>query len=211
MSGASEPRATPAVPVPGGLSAAVLRKSRESAATSEAFFAAEADRIVACCRALAAAFDAGGRLFVMGNGGSACDAQHVAVEFMHPIIEKRPSLPAVALSTDTALLTAVGNDQDFSLAFAQQLRLLARRGDVALGISTSGKSANVNRALGAAHDLGLLTVGFAGRDGGRMTELCDHCFTVPSFSIHRIQETHATLLHVLWDLVHVIRGEEDVI
>jgi D-sedoheptulose 7-phosphate isomerase len=193
------------------LAGAIVRKSRESAATAEAFFTAEAERIVGCARAMAAAFDAGGRLFVMGNGGSACDAQHVAVEFMHPIIEKRPPLPAQALSTDTALLTAVGNDADFSLAFAQQLRLLARRGDIALGISTSGKSANVNRGLGAARDAGLLTLGFTGRDGGRMPELCDFCFTVPSFSIHRIQETHATLLHVIWDLVHVIRGEEDVI
>ncbi len=96
---------------------------------------------------MARAFDAGGRLFVMGNGGSSCDAAHVSVEFMHPIIEKRPALPAMALTTDTALLTAVGNDQDFALAFVQQLRMLARPGDMALGISTSGKSANVNRAL----------------------------------------------------------------
>jgi D-sedoheptulose 7-phosphate isomerase len=194
-----------------GLAAAIVRKSRASVETSEAFFGSEASRIVACCRAMAAAFDAGGRLFAMGNGGSACDAQHVAVEFMHPIIEKRPSLPALALSTDTALLTAVGNDQDFALGFARQLGLLARRGDIAVGISTSGQSANVNRALGVARELGLLTVGFAGRDGGRMAQLCDHCFTVPSFSIHRIQESHATLLHVIWDLVHVIRGEDDVI
>ena len=193
------------------LRAAVLRKSRESAATKEAFFAEHADRIVACCRAMAERFAAGGRLFVMGNGGSSCDATHIAVEFMHPILEKRPALPAIALNTDTALLTAVGNDQDFALAFVQQLRLLGRAGDMALGLSTSGKSANINRALQAARELGLLTVGFSGRDGGRMPEFCDHCFTVPSFSIHRIQETHETLLHVLWDLIHVIRGEEDVI
>ena len=190
---------------------AILRKSRESAATKEKFFTEHADRIAACCGAMAKAFDAGGRLFVMGNGGSSCDAAHVSVEFMHPIIEKRPALPAVALSIDAALLSAVGNDQDFALAFAGQLRLLARPGDVALGISTSGRSANVTRALAAARELGLLTVGFTGRDGGRLSALCDHCFTVPSFSIHRIQETHATLLHVVWDLVHVIRGEEDVI
>lgn len=193
------------------LRATVLRKTAESAATQARFFADEADRIAACAAALARAFDAGGRLFVMGNGGSACDAQHVAVEFMHPIIEKRPALPAIALSTDTALLTAVGNDEDFAVAFVTQLKLLARRGDVALGLSTSGQSSNVTRALRAARELGMLTIGFTGRDGGRMPELCDHCFTVPSFSIHRIQEAHATLLHVLWDLVHVLRGEEDVI
>jgi D-sedoheptulose 7-phosphate isomerase len=190
---------------------AVLRKCRESAATKEKFFADNADRIIECCIAMARAFDAGGRLFVMGNGGSSCDAAHVAVEFMHPIIEKRPALPAVALNTDSALLTAVGNDQDFALAFVGQLRLLGRRGDLALGISTSGKSSNINRALQAAREMGLLTVGFSGRDGGRMPEFCDWCFTVPSFSIHRIQETHETLLHVVWDMIHVIRGEEDVI
>jgi D-sedoheptulose 7-phosphate isomerase len=194
-----------------GLRESILRKCRESMATKEKFFEEQADRIVECSRAMARHFDEGGRLLVMGNGGSSCDATHVAVEFMHPIIEKRPPLPAVALNTDTAILTAVGNDQDFSLAFLEQLRMLGRRGDVALGISTSGKSANINRALLAARELGLLTVGFSGRDGGRMPEICDHCFTVPSFSIHRIQETHETLLHVLWDMIHVIRGEEDVI
>jgi D-sedoheptulose 7-phosphate isomerase len=189
----------------------ILRKCRESMATKEQFFTEQAGRIVECCTALAGAFDHGARLFVMGNGGSSCDAAHVAVEFMHPIIEKRPPLPAMALTTDTAILTAVGNDQDFSVAFLEQLRMLGRRGDIALGISTSGKSANVNRALQAAREMGLLTVGFSGRDGGRMPEFCDWCFTVPSFSIHRIQESHETLLHVLWDLIHVIRGQEDVI
>jgi D-sedoheptulose 7-phosphate isomerase len=196
---------------PVDLRGAILRKCRESIATKEQFFNEQADRIVECAQALAGLFDQGARLFVMGNGGSSCDAAHIAVEFMHPIIQKRPPLPAIALTTDTALLTAVGNDQDFAMAFLEQLRMLARRGDIALGISTSGKSANVNRALQAARGLGLTTVGFAGRDGGRMTEFCDWCFTVPSYSIHRIQESHVTLLHVLWDLIHVIRGEEDVI
>ena len=180
-------------------------------ATKEQFFTEHADRIAVCAAAMARSFDGGGRLFVMGNGGSSCDAAHVSVEFMHPIIEKRPALPAIALTTDTAILTAVGNDQDFAMAFTEQLRMLGRCGDLALGISTSGKSANVNRALQAARERDMLTVGFSGRDGGRMPEICDYCFTVPSFSIHRIQETHGTLLHILWDLIHVIRGEEDVI
>src|SRR5437660_5097023 len=107
-----------------GLREAILRKCRESMDTKAKFFEENADRVVACCTAMARAFGDGGRLFVMGNGGSSCDAAHVSVEFMHPIIEKRPALPAVALTTDTALLTAVGNDQDFALAFVQQLRML---------------------------------------------------------------------------------------
>lgn len=193
------------------LKEAILRKSRESAATMERFFHENADRISACARAMADAFERGARLYVMGNGGSLCDAQHVTVEFMHPILEKRRPLPAMTLATESALLTAVANDGDFSMAFASQLRLLARKGDLALAISTSGKSAGVARALKAAREMGLTTIGFTGRDGGSMAEACDHCFVVPSFSIHRIQETHGALLHVLWDLIHLHAGEEDVL
>src|SRR6185369_2952679 len=109
-----------------------------------------------------------GRLFVMGNGGSACDALHVAVEFQHPIVEKRRPLWASALAADPALLTAIGNDRDFSRVFLEQLELSARPPDAVLGISTSGVSANVNQALARARDLDLLTIGFAGRDGGPM-------------------------------------------
>jgi D-sedoheptulose 7-phosphate isomerase len=207
----AEPGNVARSPSPRALRESVVRKSHESAALKEQFFAAQADRIAGCCAEMSAAFEKGGRLFAFGNGGSACDAQHVAVEFLHPIIEKRLPLPAFALSNDVALLTAVGNDEDFSLVFSQQLRLLGHRGDIALGISSSGKSANVNRALQTAREVGMLTVGFSGRDGGRMPGLCDHCFTVPSFSIHRIQEVQETLLHLVWDLIHVIRGEEDVL
>lgn len=210
MATATETKPRPQLAV-GELRDKILRKCRESMATKEQFFTTEADRIAECCAALAEAFDKGARLLVMGNGGSSCDAAHVAVEFMHPIIEKRPPLPALALTTDTAILTAVGNDQDFSVAFLEQLRMLGQSGDIAVGISTSGKSANVNRALQAAREIGMITVGFSGRDGGRMPDYCHWCFTVPSFSIHRIQESHETLLHILWDLIHVIRGEEDVI
>jgi D-sedoheptulose 7-phosphate isomerase len=183
---------------------AVLRKSAESRGAQEQFFSENADRIVACAGAVAAALERGGRLLAMGNGGSACDAQHVAVEFMHPVMEKRQALPALALANDTALLTAVGNDADFSMAFVDQLRLLGRKGDVALGISTSGRSANVNRALKAAREMQMLTVGFSGGDGGKIAEWCDFC-------IHRIQEAHGTLLHILWDLIHLSRGEEDLL
>lgn len=190
---------------------AILRKARESADLMVSFFDANAEMLERCVSEIAQRFQRGGRLIAMGNGGSSCDAQHVAVEFQHPIIEKRRPLPAFALTIDTATLTAIGNDKDFSYVFVDQLELLARPEDVALGISTSGASANVNRALRRAREKGLLTVGFAGRDGGQMAALCDYCFTVKSWSIHRIQESHTALLHLLWDLLHVAMGADDVI
>ncbi len=190
---------------------AILRKARESADLKLRFVEENAEGVEACARALAARFSTGGRLFTMGNGRSSCDAAHVAVEFMHPIIEKRRALPAIALAADTASLTAIANDTDFARVFVAQLDLLARSGDAILGISTSGASANVNRALTRARELGLLTIGFTGRDGGRMPDLCDHCFVVKTWSIHRVQETHTLLLHLLWDQVHVALGEDDVL
>jgi len=189
----------------------VLRKCRESAQMKEKFFAANAGVLEEVCGRVAGALASGHRLFVMGNGGSCCDAMHAAVEFVHPIVEKRRSFPAVALTSDMALLTAIANDADFSQVFAEQLRLQGRPGDVVLGISTSGKSANVNYGLQAAREMGMLAIAFSGKDGGRSQEIADYCLTVPSFSIHRIQEVHTTLLHVLWDMVHVMLGEEDII
>jgi len=195
----------------GAMRETILRKAHESADTKIAFFEENAGDLERCVAALAERFHLGGRLWVMGNGGSACDAQHVAVEFLHPIVEKRRALPAQALTTDTAAITAIGNDTDFSHVFVRQLELLARPEDAALGISTSGSSSNVNRALRWARERGLLTIGFAGRDGGRLPDACDHPFVVKSWSIHRIQETHTALLHLLWDLVHVAMGEDDVL
>jgi len=190
---------------------AILRKARESAEVKERFFRVEAARIEALVRVMAERFAGGGRLYCMGNGGSATDAQHVAVEFFHPIIEKRKPLPALALAADQALVTAISNDRDFAKVFADQLRVLGKPGDMALAISTSGHSPNLVQAVEAARDLGLLTIAFAGKDGGRLVELADYCFVVPSFSIHRVQETHVALYHVVWDLVHVALGEDDVI
>ena len=190
---------------------AIMRKVRESVEVKEQFFREQSEKITALCHAMAEAFQKGGRLFIMGNGGSACDAQHVAVEFTHPIIEKRRPLPAMALTVDTALLTAIGNDKDFSKIFSDQIKLLGREGDMVLGISTSGQSPNIIYALQAAREQGMLTIGFAGMDGGKLPGVTDYCFVVPSFSIHRIQETHVALLHIVWDLVHLALGEEDVI
>jgi D-sedoheptulose 7-phosphate isomerase len=190
---------------------AILRKSRESAMLNQGFFESHAERIEALCSEMAQAFLKGGRLFTMGNGGSACDAMHVAVEFNHPIVEKRKQLPAISLINDTATITAISNDLDFSRIFVQQLKGLARRGDMALVISTSGKSPNLIYGLQAAREIGMITIALTGKDGGRMPDLADFCFVVPSFSIHRIQEVHVALLHVIWDLVHVSLGEQDVL
>ena len=190
---------------------AILRKARESAEVKEAFFRAEADAIERLARTMAAAFGRGARLFAMGNGGGATDAQHVAVEFSHPIVEKRRALPAFALSADPAMLTAIANDRDFARVFGDQLRVLAREGDIALALSTSGQSPNLVHGLEVARALGLLTVAFTGKDGGRLAALAEFAFVVPSFSIHRIQETHVALYHVVWDLVHVALGADDVL
>ena len=147
---------------------------------------------------------------VMGNGGSLCDALHICVEFNHPIIEKRPAFPVIPLMTDIATMTAIGNDIDFTRVFVNQLRLLSASGDMAIVFSTSGKSPNLIYALQAARDRKMMTVAFAGKDGGRFPEIADYCFIVPSYSIHRIQEVHATAVHVVWDLVHISLGAEDV-
>ena len=188
---------------------AIVRKAHESADTSVRFFEENAEALEGCARALAGRLESGGRLWVMGNGGSACDAQHIAVEFMHPITVGRRALPAICLSNDMAMMTAVANDVGFQDVFVRQLLALAKAGDVLLGVSTSGNSENLLHAFSLGQRMGLVTIGFSGNDGGRMEEmradgLLDFCLSVPTASIHRIQETHVTLYHIIWDLVHTL-------
>lgn len=189
----------------------IMRKTRESVEVKQKFFDRYADEIGELSQKMAERFLQGNKLWVMGNGGSACDAQHVAVEFIHPIIEKRRALPALDLVSQMPVVTAISNDKDFARIFVDQIELWGKSGDMALAISTSGKSPNLIYALEAAREKGMLTIAFSGKDGGRMPEVADYCFTVPSFSIHRIQESHVALLHIVWDLTHVAMGEEDVI
>jgi D-sedoheptulose 7-phosphate isomerase len=188
----------------------VIRKCSESVEMKQKFFTKYAESLEMMSRSMAERFQQGARLFVMGNGGSLCDALHMCVEFNHPIIEKRPAFPVIPLMTDIATMTAIGNDIDFTRVFVNQLRLLSVPGDIAMVFSTSGKSPNLIYALQAARDKQMLTVAFAGKDGGRFPEIADYCFIVPSYSIHRIQEVHATVVHVVWDLVHIALGAEDV-
>ncbi len=188
----------------------ILRKCAESMEMKEKFFSACAGSLEEMSRAMAERFANGGRLFVMGNGGSLCDALHIAVEFNHPIIEKRVAFPAIPLMTDIATMTAISNDLDFTRVYVNQLRLQATPNDVAIVFSTSGKSPNLIYALEAAREKKMLTVAFSGKDGGRFPDVADYCFVVPSYSIHRIQEVHATAVHIIWDLVHIALGAEDV-
>lgn len=188
----------------------VLRKCGESVEMKQLFFSKYAEALDEMSRALARRFESGGRLFAMGNGGSLCDALHIAVEFNHPIIEKRLAFPAIPLMTDIATMTAISNDLDFTRVFVNQLRLQAGPNDIAMVFSTSGKSPNLIYALEAAREKKMMTVAFSGKDGGRFPDVSDYCFVVPSYSIHRIQEVHATAVHIIWDLVHIALGAEDV-
>jgi D-sedoheptulose 7-phosphate isomerase len=189
------------------LSYSLVVKACESVEVKQKFFQENQQQILNAALALARAYHMGRKLLVCGNGGSATDAQHVAVEFMHPITVGRRALPAICLSNDMAMVTAVANDVGFGDVFARQIIALANQGDVLLGISTSGNSENLLHAFSTAQRMGLITIGFAGDDGGKMeqmrvTGLLDHCLTVPTASIHRIQESHMTLYHVMWDLTH---------
>jgi D-sedoheptulose 7-phosphate isomerase len=161
----------------------------------------EGQRLAACASAMAESFANGGRLFAIGNGGSCTDAADLASLFLHPGPGRR-ALPAFALTGDIAVLTALSNDVSFDVVFARQIAAFGRRGDVVVGLSTSGNSTNLVRAFEEASRRGLLTVGLAGYEGGAMAELgsIDHLFVVPSDSVHRIQEAQTTIYHTLWEL-----------
>jgi D-sedoheptulose 7-phosphate isomerase len=147
------------------------------------------------------AFEKGNKVVLFGNGGSAADSQHIAAEFVGRFAFDRPPLPAIALSVNTSCLTAIGNDYGFDLAFARQIEALAKPGDVAIGISTSGNSPNVLQGLSAAKKLRLHTVAFTGCTGGKMKAAADFCVCAPSNETPRIQECHILIGHIISELV----------
>lgn len=157
--------------------------------------------IVKCVEALVHALQSGSKVLIMGNGGSAADAQHFAAELVGRFLRERRALPAIALTTDTSLLTAVANDFGFDQIFKRQVEALARSGDVVVGISTSGNSPNVVLALEAARAIGCKTVGLLGRDGGKIAPLVDLNLTVPVQETPHIQEAHITIIHLLCDIL----------
>lgn len=153
------------------------------------------------CAAICAAFRAGHRLYIIGNGGSAADAQHIAAELLGRFKRDRRALPAVALTTDTSTLTAVANDYEFERVFARQVEGLVVAGDVLLCLSTSGNSPSILAAARVAREHGAVVVGFSGAAGGRLAALCDHLFTVPHAASDRIQEGHLIAYHFLCEQI----------
>jgi D-sedoheptulose 7-phosphate isomerase len=181
--------------------ASTVAKAAEIGELRRAVGARDGARIEECARAAAARFGAGGRLFAFGNGGSATDAQQLVTLFLNPGGEA-PPLPAFGLANDTSVVTALCNDIGVEVVFARQLAAFGGRNDIAVGMSTSGNSANLLRAFDEANRRGMLTIGLAGYDGGKMAELdsIDYLFVVPSSSVHRIQEAQTTIYQVLWEL-----------
>lgn len=161
------------------------------------------DAIVRTVDAIVGAFDREGKVLIFGNGGSAADAQHLAAELVGRFVRERRALPAIALTTDTSVLTSIGNDYAFDRVFARQIEALGHATDVAIGISTSGVSANVVAGLAAAKAKGMTTVALTGRDGGPIGAAADIHLNVPSASTARVQEVHRTLLHVICELIEL--------
>ncbi len=157
--------------------------------------------LVAAAEATADALLAGRKLMVAGNGGSAADAQHVVAEFVSRLVDDRPAMRAIALTTDTSILTAIGNDYGFERLFARQIEALGQSGDVFIAISTSGNSPNILRALEQCRAMGVITIGLTGSTGGKMPSLCDYCLRMPSGVTMYIQQAHLALEHIFTLLV----------
>ena len=181
--------------------ASTVAKAREITELRRGIYAQDAKRLTECAQQMAARFGAGGRLLAFGNGGSATDAQQLATLFLDPGPGER-ALPAYCLANDIAVVTALCNDVGVEVVFARQIAAFGQARDIAIGLSTSGNSENLLRALDEASRRGLLTVGIAGYDGGKMAELdsLDYLFVAPSSSVHRIQEAQTTVYHTLWEL-----------
>lgn len=188
----------------------VRLKSQHSLDIKQQFFAANAQALIDAAHAIAKVYQHKGRLFTMGNGGSSCDAAHFSVEFQHPITAGRPALPATNLCIDTAMITAVSNDVGVRHIFVRQVDAIARENDGLVGFSTSGNSDNLMEGFRKAKELNLITIGFAGGDGGMMKSsgLLDHCLVVETDSIHRVQEVHVACYHIIWDLVHTLLADQ---
>ena len=194
------------------LEALVARRFEQSMSIPEMFFENEAGRIAEACGAMAGRFSKGGRLLAFGNGAQATDAQHVSVEFVHPVIVGKRALPALALTNDSATMSGMMVKGNTDALFTHQIRVLARSQDIAMGFSSDGNDANILDALNLAKQMGLLTLCLSGGNGGlsKETEI-DYDFVIQSQDPFVIQETHETLYHVLWELVHIFFEHEGLL
>jgi D-sedoheptulose 7-phosphate isomerase len=179
----------------------IVKIFRDSAHLKEVFINENLPRIVSVVDAVTAALKTGSKILFFGNGGSAADAQHLAAEFVNRFLIERPPLPAIALTTDTSIITSIGNDYDFSEIFSKQIRALGMPGDIAWAMSTSGTSPNVIKGLEAAKKVGMITVGLTGKDGGDVAKMVDHSLHVSSHSTPRIQEIHITVGHAVCEMI----------
>ena len=175
--------------------------------------AGQADAVAAACHAMAVRFHRGGKLVVFGAGGASTDAQHVAVEFVHPVIVGKRALPAISLTTDVATVTGIAERDGVAAIFAHQIRFLADPADIALGISADGNSVSVQAGLEVAAAMGLLTIALVGGDGGRIAAgpAVDHLLLAASDDPRVVKEMHVTTYHVLWELVHVFFEQPGVL
>lgn len=178
----------------------IAKHAAEGVQLRTIFFEQEATKIDAAAKRIAIAIAQGHKLLLVGNGGSAADAQHLAGEFVNRFLIDRPPLPAIALTVDTSILTAIANDVGVEWIFAKQVQALGKTGDILLAISTSGNSANIIKAIQAAKDCGIHSIGFTGAGGGAMADLCETLFAIPHTSTPLVQEVHATLGHLLCQL-----------
>jgi D-sedoheptulose 7-phosphate isomerase len=185
----------------------ILSAIDQSIKVKKRFFDENVDEIIEVAKVIAKAFNNNKKVLIFGNGGSSTDASHIAAEFINRFRIDRPSLPAIALNSDMAVITSIANDYDFSDIFAKQLRGLGEEGDIAIGISTSGNSKNVLKAMDIAKKTKLVSVVFTGNKGKKLAAKAVHAFVVPSDNTPRIQETHITLGHVICEIVEEILFE----
>ena len=185
----------------------ILKSFKDSISVKQKFVDEYMETIIEVSKLMADAMNNGNKLLLFGNGGSACDASHIAAEFVNRFQRERPAFPAIALNSDMAVITSIANDYDYSTIFERQLKALAQEGDVVIAISTSGTSPNVIKAVETALRKGLKVVALTGAKGDKLASMSDYIFAVPSNDTPRVQETHITLGHVLCEMVEEILFE----
>ncbi|MGQ9508637.1 MAG: D-sedoheptulose-7-phosphate isomerase [Thermodesulfobacteriota bacterium] len=186
----------------------IIKRFQETAEVQSQFIKNSLQTLIEVIQEIAQCFKFGNKVFFFGNGGSAADAQHLAAEFVNRYLRDRPPLPAIALTSDTSILTSISNDTDFSEVFARQLKALGKEGDIAIGITTSGNSPNILKAFRIAKGMGIKTVALTGRDGGAVKKEADFSLVVPSHRTPQIQETHILIGHIICEMVETLLFEK---